>query len=128
MEVEQELIQVTQAHDRATVEHAILSSVITLACDELQVAQPAAANMLVARTDQIPYRVCELKRDILYGGVNQVFAITHSHYVNINLEALSLGYLDNYSNAELDALEAIVVPLSQDLSDRIEDLVFPHGG
>lgn len=110
--MEQELVQVTQAHDRVTTKHAALSDIVTLACDELQVAQPAGANMLVARAGQIPHWVRELKSDVLCGGVNRVFAIAHSHYVNINVEALSLGYLDNYSNTELDALEAVVTPLS----------------
>jgi hypothetical protein len=84
--------------------------------------------MLVAHAGQIPHRVRELERGILHGGVNRVFTIARSLYVNINLETLSLGYPDNYSNAELDALEAAVAPLSQALSDRIEGLVLPHGG
>jgi hypothetical protein len=82
----------------------------------------------VARASQIPLQVHELERGILRGSVNQVFAIARSHYVNINLEALSLGYPNNYSNAELDALETVVASLSQAPSDRIEGLVLPHGG
>jgi hypothetical protein len=108
--VEQELAEVTQAHDQAILGHTTLFGVITLVCYEHQVAQPAGENMLAAHVGQIPHWVCELERGILLG-VKRVFAIARSHYVNINLKALSLGYPDNYSNVELDALEASITPL-----------------
>lgn len=108
--------------------HAGLTDVVGLVRDDLQVAQPVGTNMLAARARVIPGRVRELGRDVLHGGVNRVFAIARSHYRNINLRVLSLGYPTGYIDVQLDDLEPKVTPLSRDLSDRIEDLVLPHTG
>jgi hypothetical protein len=72
--------------------------------------------------------VRKLERDALRGGVNQTFTIARSHYSNINLEALSKGYPDDYEDEELEKLESDVAPLSQALADRIEDVVLPRRG
>ena len=55
--------------------------------------------------------------------------IAHSHYGdNIDLEAMSHGYAPGYGVHELEEMEAVVAPLSQDLADRIEDVVLPWRG
>lgn len=60
--------------------------------------------------------------------MNWAFAISRSHYTNINLGVLSLGYPDKYKDEGLDEHEAAVAPLSQDLADRIGDVVLPRRG
>lgn len=74
-------------------------------------------------------RVHEPERDALRPGINQTFTIGRSHYANnINLEVLSQGYPDVYEEDELEEFEVEVAPLSQNLADRIEDMVLPRRG
>jgi hypothetical protein len=40
---------------------------------------------------------------------------------------MSLGYAPGYDERELEELEEVVVPLSQDLAGRIQDVVLPGG-
>ena len=61
--------------------------------------------------------------------VNQYFMIARSHYGdNIDLEAMSHGYAPSYEVHELEEMETVVAPLSQDLADRIEGIVLPRRG
>lgn len=105
------------ARDMATADQSNLVNVVGLVYDELHVAQSAGTNTLTARTGVIMNQVRELERVILHTSINRVFVVTHSHYENIDLEALSEGYPDGYELHELAALEAKVLPLSQALSD-----------
>ena len=41
---------------------------------------------------------------------------------------MSLGYAPGYEDHELVEIETAVAPLSQDLTDRIEDIVLPRSG
>ena len=52
--------------------------------------------------------------------------IACSHYGDsIDLETMSHGYKPGYEVHELEEMEAVAAPLSQDLVDRIEDIVLP---
>ena len=52
--------------------------------------------------------------------------IAHSHYGdNIDLETMRHGFAPGYEVHELEEMEAVVDPLSQDLVDRIESIVLP---
>ena len=66
-------------------------------------------------------RACKMARDTLYTDVHRSFAITRSHYENIDLETMSQGFAPGYSDAELEDIEKEVAPLAQDLSAKIED-------
>ena len=70
-------------------------------------------------------RACEIARDALRFGVHRSFAITHSHYENIDLAMMSQGFAPGYSNTELEDIEKKVTPLAQDLSTKIEDEIIP---
>ena len=73
--------------------------------------------------------VRQLKRNALHTGVNQAFAIAHSHYADsIDLETMSLSFTPGYEAHELDEIETVVAPLLRDLMDRIEDIVLPRRG
>ena len=53
--------------------------------------------------------------------------IARSHYGDsINLETMSHDFVPGYEVHELEEMEAAVAPLSQDLADRIEDIVLPR--
>ena len=59
-------------------------------------------------------------------GIIQAFAIARSHYdVNINLGAMSLGFVLGHELSELDEIEAAVTPLAESLARKIEDMVLP---
>jgi hypothetical protein len=73
--------------------------------------------------------VRELERSALRGGVNQAFAIGCSLYKeSLNLATLSGGYLDTLGDDAVEKLERAVVPLSQALADKVEDMVLPRRG
>ena len=61
-------------------------------------------------------------------GVHRSFAIARSHYENIDLATMSLGFALGYSEAELDDIEEAVAPLAHDLSTKIEDEIIPPRG
>ena len=73
--------------------------------------------------------MCQLEWNALHAGVNQAFAIALSHYADsIDMETMSLGFTPGYEAHELDEIETVVAPLSQDLANRIEDIVLPQRG
>ena len=94
--------------------------------DDLQVVRSEQTSSLMARAVEITARVRQLDRNALQARVNQSFVIAHSHYGDsIDLEAMSHGFTPGYEVHELEEMEAVVAPLSQDLADRIEDIVLP---
>ena len=66
-------------------------------------------------------------RDALRFGVHRSFAITHSHYENIDLAMMSQGFALIYTDTELEDIEKEVPPLAHDLSTKIEDEIIPQG-
>ena len=100
-----------------------------MVCDDLEVVRSKGTSSLVARAIEIIAQVRQLERNALRAGVNQAFVIGHSHYADsINLETMSLSFALGYEAHELDELEMVVAPLSQDLAGRIEDIVLPWRG
>ena len=107
-------------------ELGILSAALEVVCDDLQVVRSKGTSSLAARAVEITARVCQLKRSALRAVVNQSFVIARSHYgYSFDLEAMSHGYTPGYEVHELEEMEAAVAPLSQDLANRIEDIVLP---
>jgi len=54
--------------------------------------------------------------------------IACSHYGdNIDLETISHGFMPGYEAHELEKMETAVALVSQDLADRIENIVLPKG-
>jgi hypothetical protein len=73
--------------------------------------------------------VRELERSALRGGVNQAFTIGYSLCrESLNLATLSGGYLDTFGDDTVEKLEHAMVPLSQALADKVEDMVLPRRG
>ena len=81
--------------------------------------------MLAVRAVRITDRAHEIVRDTLHFGVHRSFAITRSHYENIDLATMSQGFMPGYSKAKLEEIEETVTPLVQDLTVKIEDEVIP---
>ena len=107
-------------------ELGILSTALRVVCDDLEVVWLEGTNSLAARAIEITVQVCQLERIALRAGVNQSFAIARSHYGDIiDLEAMSHGYAPGYEVHEMEEMETMVAPLSQDLTDKIEGIVLP---
>ena len=80
----------------------------------------------MAHAIDITARVRQLEKEAFCLGIIQAFAIARSHYdVNINLGAMSLGFMPGYELSELDEIEAAVTPLAESLASKIEDMVLP---
>ena len=100
-----------------------------MVCDDLEVVRLEGTSSLTARAIEITVRVRQLERNALHAGVNESFVIARSHYGNsIDLETMSLGFVPGYKAHELEEIETVVAPLSQDLADKIEDIVLPRRG
>ena len=103
-----------------------MSTALKVVCDDLEVVRSEGTSSLAARAVEITPRVCQLERNALRAGVNQSFAIAHSHYEDIiDLQEMSHNYAPGYEVHELEEMETAVAPLSQDLADRIEGIVLP---
>ena len=97
--------------------------------DDLEVVRSEGTSSLASRAVEITARVRQLERNALRAGVNQSFAIAHSHSGHsIDLEAISHGYMPGYEVHELEEMETVVAPRSQDLANRIEGIVLPRRG
>ena len=51
-----------------------------------------------------------MARGVLRFGIHQSFAITHSHYKNINLAMMIQGFVPIYTDIELDVIEEAMAP------------------
>ena len=83
-------------------------------------------SSLMVRTIQIMDRAHNIARGTLRFAINKLFAITRSHYENIDLATMSQGFMPGYSDAKLEDIEKEVAPLAQDLSAKIEDEITPR--
>ena len=84
-----------------------------MVCDDLQVVWSEGTSSLMVHAIEITARVRQLERNALRARVNQSFAIPHSHYGdNVDLEAMSHGYVPGYEVHELEEMETAVAPLS----------------
>ena len=91
--------------------------------------QAEGTSSLVAHAVDIIARVHQLEKEALRLGIIQAFAIARSHYDdNINLRAMSLGFVPGYELSELDEIEAAVTPLAESLASKIEDIVLARRG
>ena len=70
--------------------------------------------------------VHQLEENAFHAGITQAFAVAHSHYdQEVNLEAMSLGFVPGYENSELDEIEKAVTPIARNLGNRLKDMVLP---
>ena len=110
-------------------ELGILSTTLRVVCNDLEVVWSEGTSLLMACAVEITVWVCQLERNALCAEVKQSFAIARSHYGDsIYLETMSHSFMPGYEVHELEEMEAVVAPLSQDLVDRIEGIVLPRRG
>lgn len=105
--VEKEFIEAKKNFKKENIEYSGLCSVVSLVCDDLQVALLEGTSTLMARAAWIMERVHALERDALRAGINRTFTIARSHYAeSINLEMMSHGYAPVYNDDELKSSRA----------------------
>ena len=107
-------------------ELGILSATLRVVYDDLEVVRSEGTSLLATHTVNIMARVRQLERNTLHAEVKQSFMIAHSHYRDIiDPDMMSHGFTPGYEAHELEEMETVVAPLSQDLADRIESIVLP---
>lgn len=80
-------------------DHKSLRTAVGLVMDDLGMASAQGVSSLVVRAVGITDRARRLVRDALRLGVHRAFAIARSHYENIDLAAMSEGFVPSYTNA-----------------------------
>jgi hypothetical protein len=53
--------------------------------------------------------------------MQRLFVIVRSHYENIDLQAMSQGFVPGYDDVELDQIEEELAPLAQVLAANMEE-------
>ena len=105
-------------------ELGILSTALRVVYHDLEVVRSEGTSSLAAHAVEIMAQVRQLERNAIRARVNQSFAIARSHYGDsIDLEAMMHGFVPGYEAHELEEMEMVVAPLSQDLADIIESIV-----
>ena len=74
-------------------EHNALQSTTRTACEALEVGGVESGSSLRSRLITLSGRVHERLRGALHMGVKRALAIVSSHYIGIDLEAVSDGYV-----------------------------------
>jgi hypothetical protein len=127
--LEKELAEAKKNLQTEGDELGILSAAIRVVCDDLNVIQSEGTSSLAVHVVQITDWARQLERNALHAGINRPFVIAHSYYGDtIDLKATSHGYAHGYEDKELEEMETAVAPLSQDLANRIENIVLPWRG
>ena len=107
-------------------EHDLQRTTVRVVFDDLGVARPEETGSLAARAIDITTWVRQLEENAIHAGITQAFAVGRSHYdQEINLEAMSLGFMPGYEASELDEIEKAVAPVAWNLADKVKDIVLP---
>ena len=126
--LEKELSEVKDTLQKESNEHDNLRIAVQLVCDELELALEQETSLLAVRATRIMDRAHNIARRALHFGIHRSFMITRSHYENINLATMSLGFAPVYTDAELENIEKEVALVAHDLSAKIEDEIIPLRG
>ena len=102
-----------------------MRTAIGLVFDDIGVAPATETSSLAVRVTQIPDRARALARKALYTSIHRAFAITHSHYINIDLPVISEGFTPGYTDAELDEIEKETALPVQDLAEKVGEEILP---
>ena len=81
-----------------------------MVCDKLELALEQETSSIAVHATRIMDRACDMARGALRFGVHRSFAISYSHYENIDLATMSQGFMPIYTDAELDVIEEEVAP------------------
>ena len=79
--------------DAVVSERSALEAMVASACEGLGVDPGASGSSLWSRVEALYSRVGERLRQALHTGVKKALAVVSSHYVGIDLMAVSEGYV-----------------------------------
>ena len=79
--------------DAEVADRSALGAVVASACEGLRVSAGASGSSLRSRVEALYSRAGERMREALHAGVKKALAVVSSHYVGIDLPAVSEGYV-----------------------------------
>lgn len=120
-----ELAKVKENLQKESDEHGILHATVRVVCDELEVVQAQESSSFTIHVTRITDQVGALVREAVLFGVHQAFAVTRSHYENINLEAMGEGFAAGYTDPQFDAIEKTAKSPARSLADKMEGEAIP---
>jgi len=82
-----------KSFDAEVVDRSALEAVVTSACEGFGVSAGASGSSLRSRIEALYSRGGERMREALDAGVKKALAVVSSHYVGIDLPAISEGYV-----------------------------------
>ena len=90
--------------DNEIGEHEALKRAALSACEALEVEGVQSGSSLGSRLIALSNQMCERLRGALHTGVKRALAVISSHYVGVNLPAISDGYVLPDDDEEADAV------------------------
>jgi hypothetical protein len=96
---------------------------IGLVLDNFGMTSEEGMSSLAAQVINVIDRACEMAKWALRLGMQRSFTTVHSHYKNIDLQAISQGFAPGYDDVELDQIEEKVAPIAQVLAVSMEEEV-----
>ena len=79
--------------DAEVADCSALEAVVASACEGLGVSAGTSGSSLRSRLEAMYSRARERMREALHTGVKKALAVVSSHYVGIDLSAVSEGYI-----------------------------------
>jgi hypothetical protein len=123
--VEADLLSARETLETEWREHSKVQTSIGLVCNAFKLGQTGPElSSLRSRLAIAFERARTLVRESLNLGVRRAFVVFRSHYVGIDLVALSEGYTDA-PEAVLDAIDEEVVASAMTLASNFEDEIVP---
>jgi len=86
--------------DAEVADRSALEAVVASACEGLGVSAGDSGSSLWSRIEALYSRARERMREALHAGVKKALAMVSSHYVDIDLPAVSEGYVLPDDNVE----------------------------
>ena len=109
--------------------HNVLRSAARTACEALEVEGVQLGSSLGSRLIALSGQVCERLRGALHTGVKRALAVVSSHYADVNVVAISDGYVlpedDEEADEEVNKLMEAVEGPGTALASLFEEEVVP---
>ena len=108
--------------DTEIEEHEALKRAALSACEALEVEGVQSGSSLGSRLIALSSQMRERLRGALHTGVNRVLAVISSHYLGVDLPAISDGYVLPDNDEEADATVAKLMEAAEGPSTALATL------
>jgi hypothetical protein len=119
--LERELGEANAMLRKESGKHDTLRTAVGLVLNDFEMTSEPGMSSPVVQVVNVMDWVHGMAKRALHLGVQWSFAITRSHYENIDLQAMSQGFMPGYDDAELDQIEEEVAPLTPVLATNMEE-------